>query len=220
VTGALWVLGDSWADVRSYNAYWWAPTAGYPQLLTARFSLGVINSGVSGSGYSAHAGLPTFPGQAAQGTGATATAVLVFGGLNDPWQGETPENTRAGAAATYALLRRLCPDALLIVAGPQWGAQPRTPELVAAQAVIESAARAAGAVYLDPSGWLLDRPELMLDPYHPGPDGHALIADRLAVELSWLLSAPPPGGPVPEDPGVGYPAPWIMGDAGLTAAAT
>jgi lysophospholipase L1-like esterase len=189
MTGPLWVIGDSWSDPRSYP---WAPSGNWAALLTEQLGVGLINSAVSGSGYAATAGVPTFPAQAAQGTGAAAAAVLVLGSLNDPVQGHTPDEVRAAAATTYALIRRLCPAAPLLVVGPQWGALPLTPALLAARDAVRDTAAAAGADYLDPSSWFTGRPDLILpDGYHPTPAGHAVLADRLEHDVALALFAPP-----------------------------
>jgi lysophospholipase L1-like esterase len=207
----LWVLGDSWTDPTVYP---WAPAQGWPSLLAARLGLGLVNSGVSGTGYAATAGTPNFPAQAARGVGAGAHLVLVWGSLNDPNQGHTADETAAGAAATYALLRRLCPAAPLIVAGPQWGADPPPPELYAAREAVRAAAADAGATFLDPSGWLAGRPDLVLpDGLHPNPAGHALIADRITPELLVALAEPIPDLGAPWDDGTGWVAPYAIGSA-------
>jgi lysophospholipase L1-like esterase len=206
----LWWIGDSWSDPRSYAAESYGAAAGFPQVTAARLGAGIVNAAVSGSGYAATAGRPTFPEQAAQGWGAAATAVVVFGGLNDEWQGRGLEETRVGADTTYGLIRRLCPDAALVVAGPQWGATPQPGDFGAFREAIRCAALAAGAVHLDPSGWLLGREDLMYDPYHPNQAGHARIADRLAPELLWALTATPGSARDWSDEG-GWTAPYTLG---------
>lgn len=206
----LWVLGDSWADPTCYP---WAPSAGWPTLLAARLGLGLVNSGVSGSGYAATAGIPTFPAQAARGAGAGAGVVLVWGSLNDSYQGHSPAEVGAAAATTYALLTRLCPAAPLVVAGPQWGAAPPPPSLLASSEAVRAAATVAGATFLDPSRWLADRADLILpDGLHPDPGGHALIADLLTPEVLYALAArTPPELPHGEEGG--WPAPVTVGAA-------
>lgn len=189
MTGRLWVLGDSWSDPRAYP---WAPSSGWPSLIADRLGVGLVNSAVGGSGYAATAGLPTFPGQAAQGTGTGADVVVVFGSLNDPIQGHSADEVRAAATVTYGLVRRLCPDAQLLVAGPQWPATAPTPALLAVRDALADAAADAAADYVDPSGWLAGRPDLILpDGYHPTPDGHSIIAERLGHDVALALLAPP-----------------------------
>jgi phospholipase/lecithinase/hemolysin len=188
VTQRLWVIGDSWSDPRSYP---WAPAQNWAALVAERLGVGLINSAVSGSGYAATNGTPNFPAQAAQGTGAGADVVIVFGSLNDPLQGHTPDEVRAAAATTYGLIGRLCVGAPLLVVGPQWGALPLTPALLATRDAVAAAAAAAGADYIDPSSWFAGRPDLMLNDYHPTPDGHAIIADRVGHDVGLALFAPP-----------------------------
>ena len=183
--GHLWVFGDSWTDPRGYA---WAPMSGWPQVLAARLAVGLVNSGVSGAGY-VHAGAVTFPALAAQGWGAGAACVVVHGGVNDATTDQPGKAVYESAVTTYGLIRRLCPDAALIVAGPQWGAHPWTPGLVAVRDAVRDAAADMGADFIDTAGWFLRRPDLMLDMYHPTTAGHALIADRLEGDVGRALLA-------------------------------
>jgi hypothetical protein len=212
VTTRLWVIGDSWADPRTYP---WAPALGWPTLLAQRLDLGLVNSATAGAGYAAvRVAPPNFPAQAAQGTGAGAGVVITWGSLNDPSDGRSPEEVGDGAATTFALAGRLCPDATLVVCGPQWGALPIPPELLAARDAVAAAARDAGAVFLDVSRWLQGRPELVLpDGFHPNPGGHALIADRLLPDVLFALAVRiPPDAPAWDD-STGWIAPYTIGAA-------
>lgn len=210
MTGHLWVLGDSWADPSTFP---WAPEQGWPQLLAARLRLAVVNSGASGSGFVRPGALDsTIPNAAARGAGRGAAAVLIFGGVNDADTGHPPADIAAGATVALGLLRRACPRAPLLLAGPQWGSTPPPARLTAARDALAVAAAQAGAVFLDPLGWFTGRRELMLDDdYHPTPAGHTLIADRLAPELLWALGQVPPASPPPPAPPAGWPAPWTAG---------
>jgi lysophospholipase L1-like esterase len=196
VIDRLWWIGDSWSDARSYSSELYGAAAAAPQLVAARLGMGIINSAVSGSGYVANAGRPTFPEQAAQGWGASATGVVVLGGLNDQWQGHTPEDTYAGAVTTFGLVRRLCGDVPLIAAGPQWGAMPRPPDWGEFTDAIRQATAEASGVHIDPSEWLLGRTDLMYDPYHPNREGHGVVADRLtplvAIVFAGRVEQPEP----------------------------
>lgn len=216
MTARLWVLGDSWQDPRTYP---WAPALGWPTLLTRRLGLGLVNSGTAGAGYAAvRVAPPNFPAQAAQGAGAGADAVIVFGSLNDPADGRTPEEVGDGAATTFDLIGRLCPGAPLIVCGPQWGALPIPPELLAARDAVADAAHQAGALFVDVSRWLQGRPDLILpDGFHPNPGGHALLADRLTPEVLFALAVPTTAR---DSWGVegGWVAPWHPDDAAVTCA--
>lgn len=216
MTARLWVLGDSWEDPRTYP---WAPACGWPSLLTRRLRLGLVNSGTAGSGYAAvRVAPPNFPAQAAQGAGAGADVVIVFGSLNDPADGRTPDEVTDGAAITFELIRRLCPAATLIVCGPQWGALPIPPELFAARDAVAAAATDAGALFVDVSRWLQGRPDLILpDGFHPNPGGHALLADRLTPEVLFAVAAPTVARDSWGDEG-GWVAPWQVEDAAVTSA--
>ena len=208
MTGHLWVIGDSWADPSLYP---WSVADGWPQMVAARLGLGVVNSAASGAGYASNHGTP-YPVQAARGTGHGAAAVLVWGSLNDPYWGCTPEDTARGADLTYALVRRSCPDAALIVAGPAWGDQEPPDYMQWARATVRRAAADAGAVFVDPLGWLSGRPDLVLpDHLHPNQPGHALVADRLVPELLWALQPSPPEAPRDWGDEGGWVSPYTLG---------
>lgn len=186
VTGHLWVLGDSWTDPRSYAVPAYGRNWSY--LLAERFGLGMVNSAVSGSAYSWGAqGGGSFPAQAAQGWGHGAAAVIVFGGLNDANGDAGSDVVGGGATLTYGLIRRLCPDAPLLVVGPQWGARPWSPALNRIRGVLRDAATAAAVDVIDPSSWLLNRHDLLIDADHPNGAGHVLLADRLEHDVALAL---------------------------------
>lgn len=186
--GRLWVLGDSWSDPWGYP---WSPEFGWPQLLAARLDVGIINSALSGGGYLAGAANNPFGVQAAHGAGAGADVVIAFGSLNDPNSGQPADAVGRRASVVFGLIGRLCPDAALIVVGPQWGAHERTAELLATVEAVAAAADTAGAPFVDPSGWFLGATKLLIDPWHPNQAGHATIADRLEHDVALALLTGP-----------------------------
>lgn len=180
----LWTIGDSWTDPRAFP---WAAGQGWPQLVAAALEVGIVNSGSSGSGYVRSAS--SFPVQAAQGAGVGAAAVLVFGSLND-YLGTVPAaDVRDAARTTYGLVRRLCPDADLIVVGPQWGATDPPALLLQHRDTVAAAAAEVGAWFVDASRWFVGRGSLMLDANHVTPAGHALVADRLGSAVASAVGA-------------------------------
>jgi len=187
----LWVLGDSWTDP-SGDGWAWK----WPRLVSLRLGLGLVNSGRGSAGYVAayNPEAISFPVQAARGVGAGAALVVAFGSIND--NAEDPERVHAGAVDTFRMIRLACPDAPLVVFGPQTVDGPPWPRLPAIRAAVESAARDAGATFVDVLDWLQGRPELSGDPTHPNPDGHAFLADLIApILLAHLQPAAdgPPG---------------------------
>jgi lysophospholipase L1-like esterase len=185
--GHLWVLGDSWSDPKSYNvpAYGWNWSA----VLAERLGLGVVNSAGYGAAYTyPGGGGPSFPAQAATGWGVGAAAAIVFGGVNDVTGDAERTHVRDAAALTFGLIRRLCPDAPLFVVGPQWPAHERTPAVARTRGALREAAAAVSAPLIDPSPWLLDRPDLLVDFWHPNAAGSAIIADRLEHDVGLALT--------------------------------
>jgi lysophospholipase L1-like esterase len=189
MTPFLWALGDSWTDPASSGGV----GTGWAQIVADRLGVGIVNSAVGGAGYAVLTSSgSSFPVQAARGAGVGASLVVVFGSVNDPLLSRTPDEVRDGATVTYGLLRRLCPGAPLLVIGPQWGAAPIPAALLAARDAVRSAAAAAGADFVDPSGWLLGRTDLLLDANHPNRLGHVLLADRVEHDVALLLEVARP----------------------------
>jgi lysophospholipase L1-like esterase len=150
----------------------------------------------------------TIPLQAARGAGAGADLVIVWGSRNDPYAAAPPAEVHARAVDTYRMLRLACPAAPLLVCGPQWGATEPPGDLVATRNAVADAATSAGATFLDPSRWFIDRDDLMLpDGIHPTAAGHAHAAELLSPELSALLA--PPAGPDLE-PAAGWGTPLAV----------
>jgi hypothetical protein len=184
----VWALGDSWTDPRSYP---WNPAASWLGLLADRLGFAVVNSATSGCGYVA--GTPTFGAQAAQGWGAGADLAVVFGSVNDANGNYAQGDIQAAATVAHRLIRRLCPGAPLLVIGPQWGAGlPFPAGMPAAIEAVRAATAADGdAAFVDPSQWLLGRPDLARDQWHANTVGHVLFADRLEHDVALLLTARP-----------------------------
>jgi lysophospholipase L1-like esterase len=127
---------------------------------------------------------------AAQLDGALALRpelVVVQGSLND---GDLPPALVGAAAATlYADVHARAPGARLVVIGPAWPGDVPPAGLVAVRDAVGEAARAAGAVWIDPmtEGWFAGRQGAALigaDALHPTDAGHRLMADRTADALT------------------------------------
>ena len=81
--------------------------------------------------------------------------------------------------------------------GPPWPTADVPDSLLQIRDVLNAAARAAGAAFVDPIGdrWFVDRPDLIgADGVHPTDAGHAYLAAKIApahshavVGVSWLF---------------------------------
>jgi lysophospholipase L1-like esterase len=99
-----------------------------------------------------------------------------------------PEAVRQDAVATYALIAAAAPEAELLVIGPEWPRQEPTAALYTLRDALASAAGDADATFVDASGWLLGRPELIAsDGLHLNEAGHAVFAAQIAPTLAGLL---------------------------------
>jgi lysophospholipase L1-like esterase len=115
--------------------------------------------------------------------------VVFFGSRND--QGVAPGLLTERARDTFDLARRLAPTARFLVIGPLWPTADVPDSLLRVRDVLNVAARAAGAAFVDPigAGWFVDRPDLIsVDGVHPNDEGHAYLADKIAPLIRMQLS--------------------------------
>lgn len=204
--GPLAVLGDSWTDPRDPENI----GCGWPQQVAARLGLGLTVAGMSGAGYvNSGDALSTFPVQAVRGAAVGASAVIVWGSVNDV--AHPPAAVYAAAVETYRLIRLAAPDAPLLVYGPQMWSTVPDPRLYAVGDAVRRAAVRAGALFADPLAWFAGHPELEDGSVHPSCLGHDLIASRVAVDLLFALTAAMPVEGRPEiSDGAGYPLPFEL----------
>ncbi|ETW23170.1 Rv0518 family GDSL lipase [Mycobacterium gastri] len=107
--------------------------------------------------------------------------VVFFGSRND--EGVEPQLLAEKAGGTFDLARRLAPSARLLVIGPPWPTAAVPDSVLQIRDVLNAAAHAAGAAFVDPigDGWFVDRPELIgADGVHPTDAGHQYLADKIA----------------------------------------
>ncbi|SDG94929.1 SGNH/GDSL hydrolase family protein [Klenkia brasiliensis] len=170
----LAVYGDSFAAGYLRDG---VGEANWATLVARALGMDVANDAVPGSGYVAGQ-VSTYPYAATTWPEPTAAVTVVFGGIND-----TPmpvASVAMAATVTYATIRRAAPGSALVVVGPQWATSTPTPAQAALTRAVRAAAAAAGAVWVDPSGWLAGRPSLLgADGLHPSDEGHQVIAERL-----------------------------------------
>jgi lysophospholipase L1-like esterase len=107
--------------------------------------------------------------------------VVFFGSRND--QGVDPALLAGRARDTFDLARLIAPSAKFLVIGPPWPTADVPGSMLMIRDVLNAAARAAGAAFVDPIGdrWFVDRPDLIgPDGVHPNDAGHAYLADKIA----------------------------------------
>jgi lysophospholipase L1-like esterase len=107
--------------------------------------------------------------------------VVFFGSRND--QGVDPWLLAQMARDSFDLARRTAPSASLLVIGPPWPTADVPAAVLLIRDVLNTAARAAGATFVDPltAHWFVDRPDLIgADGVHPTDAGHAYMADMIA----------------------------------------
>jgi len=115
--------------------------------------------------------------------------VVFFGSRND--QGVDPRLLAKRARDTFAQARRFAPSARLLVIGPPWPTADVPAPMLQVRDVLNVAARAAGAAFVDPIGerWLVNRPDLIgPDGVHPNDAGHEYLASKLAPLIRMHLS--------------------------------
>ncbi|SPM33015.1 Lysophospholipase L1 or related esterase, partial [Mycobacterium rhizamassiliense] len=115
--------------------------------------------------------------------------VVFFGSRND--QGVDPMQLADRARDTFTLARRFAPWARFLVIGPPWPTADVPDSVLQIRDVLNTAARAAGAAFVDPIGdrWFVDRPDLIgPDGVHPNDAGHAYLAEKIAPLVGMQLS--------------------------------
>jgi lysophospholipase L1-like esterase len=115
--------------------------------------------------------------------------VVFFGSRND--QDVDPQLLAGKARDTFDLARVLAPSARFLVIGPPWPTADVPQPILVIRDVLNAAARAAGAAFVDPIGdrWFVDRPDLIApDGVHPNDAGHQYLADKIAPLIGMQLS--------------------------------
>ncbi|BBX65071.1 hypothetical protein MSAS_42450 [Mycobacterium saskatchewanense] len=116
--------------------------------------------------------------------------VVFFGSRND--QGFDLGQLAERARDTFDLARRLAPSAKFLVIGPPWPTADVPGDVLQIRDVLNGAAHAAGAAFVDPIGdrWFVDRPGLIgPDGVHPNDAGHQYLAGMIAPLIRMQLFA-------------------------------
>jgi lysophospholipase L1-like esterase len=114
--------------------------------------------------------------------------VVFFGSRND--QVVNSALLAEKARDTFDLARRFAPSAKFLVIGPPWPTAGVPVAVLQIRDVLNAAARAAGAAFVDPivERWFVDRPDLIgADGVHPNDAGHAYLADKIAPLIDMQL---------------------------------
>jgi lysophospholipase L1-like esterase len=185
------VIGDSYTagtDEGGLGSQSW--TARALRRLAARGVRIVADVAAEGrSGY----GVPGDHGSEFQDLTATAVKpddalVVFFGSRND--QGVEPALLTQRARETFDLARQRAPTARFLVIGPPWPTADVPGTVLQIRDVLNVAARAAGAAFVDPigDGWFVDRSDLIsVDGVHPNDLGHAYLADKITPLIRMQL---------------------------------
>jgi lysophospholipase L1-like esterase len=114
--------------------------------------------------------------------------VVFFGSRND--QGVDPRLLAGVAHDTLDLAHHTAPSAKLLVIGPPWPTADVPDSVLQIRDILNAAALAAGAVFIDPIAdrWFVGRPDLIgADRVHPNDAGHAYLADKIAPLIAARL---------------------------------
>lgn len=115
--------------------------------------------------------------------------VVFFGSRND--DGIDPEVLADKARDTFDLARHLAPSARFLVIGPPWPTEEVPASVLLVRDIVNAAARAAGAAFVDPIGdrWFVGMPDLIgPDGVHPNDAGHEYLAGKIAPLIGMQLS--------------------------------
>lgn len=183
----LWVIGDSWSD----PTFAQLGVNGWPQLVAARLGLGLLNAAQGGAGFLQwNPASWNYPLEVVRYPCPTAAVAVSLGSVND--QPHDPVEVRAAAATTFAMIRRVAPDAELLVIGPQYWADPIPARMYPLADAVSAAAAGAGAPFVDALQWMQGRPELLGADQHPTVAGQLYLADLLTPLIAQLAAGPGP----------------------------
>lgn len=186
------VIGDSYtggSHMSDYNRNW--PFQVATELYNRGTQVELVVSGEGGSGYVTRGADNTiFPEEALKRTNPDSPVVIVFGGRNDMGTDVT-----AAARETYANIKKVAPNAKLIVIGPSWVNDAVPPDLVLIRDQVRREALAAGATFVDPVAdrWFFGPDSALIgsDGVHPTAAGHVYLTDKIAPIVEEALGIEP-----------------------------
>jgi lysophospholipase L1-like esterase len=118
--------------------------------------------------------------------------IVFFGSRND--EPVDPVALTGMAWGAFDSARRTAPGAKLLVIGPPWPTADVPDKVLQIRDALGTAARAAGAVFIDPIAerWFVGRPDLIAsDGVHPTDAGHTYLAERIAPLVADQLPGTP-----------------------------
>lgn len=123
----------------------------------------------------------------------TTRLVVIFGSRND--RHYPVEQVQRDIKQTFAAVKAVAPDAMMLVIGPTWPDLEPSEALEAVRGVLRDESAAVGAVWVDPvmEGWFVDRPDLIgSDDVHPTDAGHVYLAEKIGPLVAEMLNPAPP----------------------------
>lgn len=146
------------------------------------------NKGVGGTGYATPG---AFTERVASSIGPATDLVVFVGSRNDI--ANSPATVGAAAKSAYEEVKRIAPDAQLLVIGPVWGGTEVPSLMLDVRDAVKDAATAAGATWVDPieQEWFLVPDQQALigeDGVHPTDEGHAFLASAIGPLIQGQLT--------------------------------
>jgi lysophospholipase L1-like esterase len=190
------VIGDSYTEGVEQgglgDANWTSQLRSLLRSNDERVAMTVDGSG--GSGYVSVGWRNITFGQMADRTvDDSADIVIVFGSINDMFEGARGSDVAAAAAATYSTIRAAAPDSTLVVIGPSPTGDDVPDELRQVSQSVARAAADAGATFVDPIAerWFSGDAAALIsdDDLHPTDDGHAYIAELVLPHVEAAIAA-------------------------------
>ncbi len=162
-----------------------SPQAPWPTLLTRERGWYLRSQATPGTGYVA-GGKLSFIDRVAGATSNNPDLIIVAGGSEDE---SDPRPVQVRASGLYADLKRVAPDAKIVVVGPIGTSPNPSPGLRAVNDQVRSASKAAGIEFVEALDWLA-APGLTLGDGRTTADGDQLLTERIAAAVPDLGAVP------------------------------